>query len=179
MSSRAQLICIENAKNIANALRGYRQTYGDCTTLSGGGLHVIATASTILIAGIAEKRSADIGEQVSALATCVQSLSEMEKTYRVARRVRRIIRLVMGLCQLDVESAEMLQGSQGTVTPAIIKQSLEMIRTGSELPVDANTPNFVNMDNGDVPTLSWNDSLYANDFLLGSSQFDIMYSLDY
>ncbi|KAB5531468.1 fungal-specific transcription factor domain-containing protein [Coniochaeta sp. 2T2.1] len=98
-------ICIANAENVASATADYSNIYGDLSTMSGIGLHMIATATTILIANIAEKRSVDTSRQMRALQTCIRGLCELEKTYIVARRVRRIIRLILSLCHVDVSCA--------------------------------------------------------------------------
>ncbi|KAB5560331.1 fungal-specific transcription factor domain-containing protein [Coniochaeta sp. 2T2.1] len=98
-------ICIENAENVASATADYSSICGDLSTMSGIGLHMIATATTILIANIAEKRSVDTSRQMRALQTCIRGLCELEKTYIVARRVRRIIRLILSLCHVDVSRA--------------------------------------------------------------------------
>jgi hypothetical protein len=89
--------------NIASAVANYSNMHGDVSTMSGVGLHMIATATTILIANIAEKcRVSDTSRQMRALQTCIRALCELEKTYIVARRVRRIIRLILGLCHVDI-----------------------------------------------------------------------------
>jgi hypothetical protein len=101
--SLSRSICIENAVNVAGAIANYSNMHGDVSTMSGVGLHMIATATTILIANIAEKcQVSDTSRQMRALQTCIRGLCELEKTYIVARRVRRIIRLILGLCHVDI-----------------------------------------------------------------------------
>jgi hypothetical protein len=170
LSDRSRHICVDNAKSIATALIDYRQTYGDATTLSGVGLHIIATASTILIADISEKRSNDIAAEIVALNTCVLALTEMEKTYTVARRVRRIIRLVMGLCHLEVDSIDALPEQDKEQMPVALPVA------GADYSSQANFAQFVGQAN-EMP--NWYNFFYANDLMSGASQFDIMYSLDY
>jgi len=170
----SQQTCIENARNVALALQAYRQTHGHARTLSGVGLHIIATASTILIAGIAEKREGDVSDLILALKTCLRSLSEMEKTYLVARRVRRIIRLVMGLCHLDFES---LDPQQETRARGNTEPPQNVLSTGLDFSVDNNA--FQLGNNGvELTNTSWYDFLCPGDSPQGSAQFDIMYSLD-
>ncbi len=130
-------LCIESAESIAVAIAHYRHAYGTASTMSGIGLHIIATAITILIADLAEKRqrpsslAPDAAGRINAgpqpqsqsqpqpqyqsgpqmqlqkqqmrdLQTCIRGLCELEKTYVVARRVRRIIRLILGVCHVDI-----------------------------------------------------------------------------
>jgi hypothetical protein len=170
LSDRSRHICVDNAKSIATALADYRQTYGDATTLSGVGLHIIATASTILIADISEKRSNDMATQIVALNTCVLSLTEMEKTYTVARRVRRIIRLVMGLCHLDVDNTDIPPDLEEKLVPVNVAVARNDYNS------QTNYAQFVGPAN-EMP--NWYNFFYANDLMSGASQFDIMYSLDY
>lgn len=124
-------ICIENAVNIAGAIANYSNMHGDVTTMSGVGLHMIATATTILIANIAEKcRVSDTSRQMRALQTCIRALCELEKTYIVARRVRRIIRLILGLCHVDI-------GIAGPQQPLpILDNTAGATGAGAEEPVD-------------------------------------------
>ncbi|OQV03151.1 Fungal specific transcription factor domain-containing protein [Cladophialophora immunda] len=164
-------ICIDNAKNIATTLQDYRNVYGDASTLSGVALHVIATASTILIADIAERRSADGACQFSALKTCVRTLSELEKTYIVARRVRRIIQLVMRLCHFESEYVDFQQANEVARNPANL---FNMVQEEGADRASFQPPN----DHTGLPSLSAYSPLCIDDFLPISSQFDIMYSLE-
>ena len=174
-SDKSRQICVENAKSIANALHDYRATYGDATTLSGVGLHVIATASTILIADISERKSIDVAGQAVALNTCVLALSEMEKTYTVARRVRRIIRLVMGLCHLDFDNINIPQDLPEKGQAAFSSEVAPM-----NPQVQAQFSEFMGTASGsDASNVPWYNHFYVNDLMNGASQFDIMYSLDY
>ena len=77
--------------------------------MSGVGLHPISTSATILIAEIVDRKGTNsttpkygstTQEHWRCLKRCIKSLSELEKTYLVARRVRRIVRMVMRLCNL-------------------------------------------------------------------------------
>ncbi|KAF2114191.1 fungal-specific transcription factor domain-containing protein [Lophiotrema nucula] len=173
-SNTSRQICLYNAISIANALQDYRITYGDATTLSGVGLHTIATASTILIADIAERRSPDASLHVTALKTCVLSLSELEKTYMVARRVRRIIRLVMGLCHLDIDNIEAQPKADFNA-----QKSSDFPDAEGDLTFATDSTPFGN-DGGDLSNISWSDFFFTDTSLPGSAQqFDIIYSLDY
>jgi hypothetical protein len=168
--------CLDNAIYIASALRDYRNTYGDATTLSGVGLHSIATASTILIADVAERRSTDATMQTMALKTCVVALSELEKTYKVARRVRRIIQLVMGLCHLDIDNID----GQAHIEPNS-QQSSGLAGTGDDLENVPDAAQFLN-NGGDLANISWSDFdlLFADSSLPGPAQhLDMIYSIDH
>ncbi|KIW88706.1 uncharacterized protein Z519_10752 [Cladophialophora bantiana CBS 173.52] len=169
--NKSRQICIDNAKNIATALQDYRNMYGNASNLSGVALHVIATASTILIADIAERRSADVAFQFSALKTCVRTLGELEKTYIVARRVRRIIQLVMRLCHFESEYLDFQQANDVGRNPASLFFAVQDAGTErtSFQPSD---------DHTGLPSLSAYSPLCIDEFLPISSQFDIMYSLE-
>jgi len=174
-SNTSKQICIDNAKNIASALQDYRLTYGEATTMSGVALHCIATASTVLIACIAEKSSADVSDLRVALKTCIRSLSELEKTYLVARRVRKTIRLIMSLCYLDVDNIDSQQDTSRTTTVA--RQPSNMLPI--EQDCSANASSFQFQEGAmDLSNLSW-DFLCPGDSPQGHAQFDIMYNLDF
>ncbi|KIY01420.1 uncharacterized protein Z520_02972 [Fonsecaea multimorphosa CBS 102226] len=167
-------ICIDNAKNIARTLQDYRNVYGDAFTLSGVALHVIATASTILIADIAERRSADAASQFSALKTCVRTLSELEKTYIVARRVRRIVQLVMRLCHFESEYVDFQHQANEVAARNPANLFHDVVH---EAGADGTSFQPSN-DHTGLPSLSAYSPLCIDDFLPISSQFDIMYSLE-
>jgi hypothetical protein len=172
-SETSRQVCIENAMKIASALQDYRDLYGDATTLSGVSVHIIAAASTILIADIAEKRSPDLPSQYLALKTCVRTLSELEKTYIVARRVRRIIQLVMRLCHLDVENNDIQQELN-----SVPKDLGNLYGPG---PHDYSTSSAFNLGNDESEPLDMLgfSPLCIDELLPVSSQFDIMYSLQH
>ncbi|KIW78191.1 hypothetical protein Z517_08024 [Fonsecaea pedrosoi CBS 271.37] len=184
---RSRQICIDNAKNIATALQDYRNVYADASTLSGVALHVIATASTILIADIAEKRSAaDAAFQFSALKTCVRTLGELEKTYIVARRVRRIIQLVMRLCHFESEYVDFQQqaNANANVNEIAARNPVSGLfnvlhEAGASFQTPLSSTNDDDNNTGlPLPTLSAYSPLYIDELLPISSQFDIMYSLE-
>jgi hypothetical protein len=146
-------ICIDNAKNIANALQDYRVLYGDASTFSGVGLHMISTSATILIAAIVDRRLPDL---IFALQTCVTALSEMERAYIVARRVRRIIRLIVGLCHIDIDSSH----SQRAYAP---NDPINLL--GSALEPDDNQLAFQFSSHGsEITTVLEYGSLWIDDF---------------
>jgi hypothetical protein len=150
-------ICIENAKNIANALQDYRLLYGDASTFSGVGLHMISTSATILIAAIVEERSSDL---IFALQTCVTSLSEMERAYIVARRVRRVIRLIVGLCHIDIDSSNSTRNTERTYAP---KHPINLLEGASESNDDPLAFQFLS-DGSKITTVLEYGSLWMDDF---------------
>ncbi|KLJ06214.1 hypothetical protein EMPG_10363 [Blastomyces silverae] len=95
-------ICVEHAIKIAHYLTDYRAYHSDATTLSGIALHIIEMACTILISDIAERvKTTDVTSEYTYLAVCVQTLLELEQTYLVAQKVRKILKKVIDLCNLD------------------------------------------------------------------------------
>jgi hypothetical protein len=170
-SEASRKICVENATSITNGLQDYRELYADASTLSGVSVHIIAAASTILIADIAEKRSTDISCQRLALKTCVRTLSELEQTYIVARRVRRVIQLVMRLCHLDIEHVEFQQelNASSNESKNLINPESDSFASG----------NVFQLDNYglELMEMSGFSPVCIDEFLPVSSQFDIMYSL--
>jgi hypothetical protein len=77
--------------------------------MSGVALHTIATAATTLIANIVESRAGESGvagstteSQVICLKQCMRALGQLETSYVVTRRVRKIIQLVIRLVNLDL-----------------------------------------------------------------------------
>ena len=100
--------CIQSAAQISRLLSEYERLHGHASSMSGVALHTISNASTILIAEIADRRGstssaeelAEIQQHFTCLKRCIKSLSELEKSYLVARRVRKIIQLIMKLCNL-------------------------------------------------------------------------------
>lgn len=100
-------VCVQNACTIAQYLQDYYDQYGSVLTMSWIALHIVATAATTLIANIAE-RGADINPglptpdaQLDSLRKCLGSLSELEKSHVVTRRVRKVIQHAIRLLNLD------------------------------------------------------------------------------
>jgi len=120
-SEAAREKCVANACQIAQILHNYQAVYGSASTMSGVALHAIATAATTLIANIAETRGKDesaegspIASQLRYLKQCMRTLGQLEKSYHVTRRVRKIIQLVIQLSNLDLDQ----QLNEAYVTPS-------------------------------------------------------------
>lgn len=116
--------CITFATAMASCLQDFQQQHGDVTPLSGVALHSISLASTTLVASIAEKKSADISSEMHALKACVRALGELETTYLVARRVRKIIQLIIRVCHLETDYVQSQQRSLPVSTAATSLESL-------------------------------------------------------
>lgn len=107
-SSTSRAMCIQSAAQIACLLSEYERSHGHASHLSGVALHTISTAATILLAELADREgtasskidSCQVRQQFAYLKQFIKSLSELEQTYFVARRVRKIIQLIMKLCNL-------------------------------------------------------------------------------
>lgn len=176
-STLSRHICIDNAENIAQAVQDYGNIYGDISTMSGIGLHIIATATTILIAAIADKRSTDSSRELHAFQICVRGLTELEKTYLVARRVRRIIRLIVGLCHIDTDHVP-TNGTQEVVKPRH-EEPEHLFSTKLDHSEDAIAFNFPH-DIPEVSSMAGEGPLWMEEFQVpsGYSQFDIMFNLN-
>ncbi|EEH21737.2 hypothetical protein PABG_03953 [Paracoccidioides brasiliensis Pb03] len=97
-------ICIAHAIQITIYLTDYRAYHRNATTLSGVGLHIIEMASTIFISDITERhKTTDVGQEYSYLAICVKTLLELEQTFLVAKNVRKVLKKVFNLCNLDTD----------------------------------------------------------------------------
>lgn len=93
--------CINHACSIAQYLQEYHEQHGSVSTMSWIALHIIATASTTLIANVAERKASAGASQLEALRKCLNSLSELEKSHVVTRRVRKVIQHAIRLLNLD------------------------------------------------------------------------------
>ena len=109
-SEVARQKCVYNACQIAQILKNYQTIHGSVSTMSGVALHAIATGATTLIANIAEAGGKEdrldgssMASQLSYLKQCMRALSQLEKSYHVTRRVRKIIQLVIQLSNLDLD----------------------------------------------------------------------------
>ncbi|PGH04920.1 hypothetical protein GX51_03216 [Blastomyces parvus] len=101
-SDKFRNICVQHAIKIAHYLTDYRAYHRNATTLSGIALHIIEMACTVLISDIAEKlKTTDVTNEYTYLAVCVQTLLELEQTYLVAQKVRKILKKIINLCNLD------------------------------------------------------------------------------
>lgn len=179
-SSLSRHICIENAENVANAIANYGNMYGDASTMSGIALHMIATATTILIANVAEKRSTDTSRQMEALQTCIRGLCELEKTYIVARRVRRIIRLILGLCHVDIDCAPQPLQNVGRITSTAATEESSNFLDCTKFNLTDNANNLRFPDTSvEMASIAEYGSLWAEDLPVpsGYEEYDIMYNL--
>ena len=109
LTSRSRATCVKSAMQMGDLLEGYTRQHGDATTMSGVGLHPISTAATVLIAEIVDRKKmsstalkygSTTQQHFRCLKRCIMTLAELEKTYLVAKRVRKIIRMLMRLCNL-------------------------------------------------------------------------------
>ncbi|KAK2836854.1 hypothetical protein FQN49_006657 [Arthroderma sp. PD_2] len=100
-SSQFRLICVKHAVDATRYMEDYRNNYGNATTLSGISLHVISTVSTTLIADISERRHTDVSQEFHCLIVCVRTLLELEQTYLVAQQVRKVLEVVIRVCNLE------------------------------------------------------------------------------
>lgn len=101
-SEISRQICVDNACSIAKLLQEYHDEHGSVLTMSWIALHIIATASTTLIANIAERKAGINAErQLGCLRKCLDALNELEKSHVVTRRVRKVIQHAIRLLNLD------------------------------------------------------------------------------
>jgi hypothetical protein len=128
-SKASRQVCIENAYLIAKLLQNYAAQYGSVSTMSWIALHMIATASTTLIAAAVERRDRIGAEQyLSPLKTCLESLNALEKSHVVTRRVKKVIQQAMRLLNLDANLALIShtwnQASTTTLSPSAFPRPL-------------------------------------------------------
>lgn len=114
-SQNARLLCVTNAWRISQILLDYETHHGSVMTMSGVALHTIATAATTLIADCVENRSNSGIDQLAGVRQCIRALSQLEKSYLVTRRVRKIIQIVMRLLDLDLKQSS--ESSRNLPTP--------------------------------------------------------------
>ncbi len=104
-SDMARRICVEHACLVAQYLRDYADLHGDVRTMPWVTLHNIAVAATTLTASIAEERrgccQAEREAQLTHLHVCMRSLSELERSHPVTRRVRRVLWHALRLLKLE------------------------------------------------------------------------------
>ena len=127
---KARHNCVQSAMRMGDLLQDYDREHGHAQAMSGKSfpfvhlrslpstittsyfstigtaLHPISTAATILVAEIVDRKSSpnaplpSTQQALRGLKRCIKTLSELEKAYLVARRVRKIIQLIMRLCNL-------------------------------------------------------------------------------
>lgn len=110
-------ICINHACLIAQCIQHYQDNHGTVLSMSWIALHMIATATTTLIASLSEAvADASTERQLSCLQTCIKALHELEKSHIPTRRVRRVIQQAIRILDLDssVTRAVPLQTSTDT-----------------------------------------------------------------
>lgn len=109
ITTQSRATCVQSAMHMGDLLEGYKKQHGDAATMSGVGLHPISTAATVLIAEIVDRKKmsstmmkygSTTEQHFRCLKRCILTLAELEKTYLVAKRVRKIIRMLMRLCNL-------------------------------------------------------------------------------
>jgi hypothetical protein len=107
--TQSRATCVQSAMHMGDLLEGYKKQIGDASSMSGVGLHPISTAATVLIAEIVDRKKmsstvmkygSTTQQHFRCLKRCILTLAELEKTYLVAKRVRKIIRMLMRLCNL-------------------------------------------------------------------------------
>jgi hypothetical protein len=110
---------VQSAMHMGDLLEGYSRQHGDASQMSGVGLHPISTAATVLIAEIVDRKKmsstavkygSTTQQHFRCLKRCIVTLSELEKTYLVAKRVRKLIRMLMRLCNLGDGSQQRRSG---------------------------------------------------------------------
>lgn len=143
-TSIARTTCIQSAAQISRLLSEYERLHGHASSMSGVGLHTISNASTILIAEIADRRGAtssladlaEIHQHFACLKRCIKSLSELEKSYLVARRVRKIIQLIMKLCNLGESQYLQHQSNTKVETRAVGEEQQQFGSRAQRDPLD-------------------------------------------
>ena len=109
LTMRSRATCVKSAMHVGDLLEEYKKQHGDASTMSGVALHPISTAATVLIAEIVDRKKmsstalkygSTTQQHFRCLQRCIVTLAELEKTYLVAKRVRKIIRMLMRLCNL-------------------------------------------------------------------------------
>lgn len=186
--------CVASAAQIARFLQDYDEHHGNASTMSGVALHTISTAATTLIAEIAERKgSEDTSQLFSCLRRCIRSLAELEKSYRVARRVRKISQLVMRLCNLDGPIGGQSDGGGGKAV-VVDKPPIELhdhgggggggeqsvYQTVYPVSTTATSASLANYPPDLLPDMSLleHDLYSVDDVLPTTSQFDILYSFE-
>jgi hypothetical protein len=118
ITTQSRATCVQSAMSMGDLIEGYKRQHGDAASMSGVGLHPISTAATVLIAEIVDgkkmsstalKYGSTTQQHFRCLKRCILTLAELEKTYLVAKRVRKIVRMLMRLCNLATASSRTIQ----------------------------------------------------------------------
>jgi hypothetical protein len=185
-SEAARNTCVAAACQIALILSDYQIHHGSASTMSGVALHTIATAATTLIANIVESRGSGgcasaktMESQLMYLKQCMRTLGQLEKSYFVTSRVRKIIQLVIRLLNLDL-------GQQQLVPPVVSPPAIHPV-PGLEIPHETETmqmppqqtgagddPGILPLELEDYP--EWTSPFRVEDFLFQTTttQFDFL-----
>ena len=174
-SKLSREICVHHACLIAQYLQHYREHHGSVQTMSWIALHMIATASTTLIANLSEHGDdSSLQRQLSCLQSCIRALSELEKSHVPTRRVRKVIQQAMRILDLDtqVNSAMPLEcSSQSIAEVCDISSSSSTVNladgagNGAMLMTDL--------------TVDWSETFLSFDeFLPPGSQVDMLQSFE-
>lgn len=181
-SAHSRRQCITFATAMASCLQDFQQQHGDVTALSGIALHSISLAATTLVASIAEKKSADALSELHSLKACVRALGELETTYIVARRVRKIVQLIIRVCHIETDYVESQQRhipvSATTTSPhsLVDKSFLDVVVIDDPLPSQPQYP--TDTDFPDETLLSGYSPFAFDGHLPMSAQFDIFHTFD-
>lgn len=118
-SALSRETCVRHACLVAHYIHAYQEQHGSVLTMSWIALHMIATASTTLIAKLSEDSDSCFGRglHISCLAICVSALGELEKSHLPTIRVRKVIQQAMRMLDLDVkvQRAEGLGRARGAL----------------------------------------------------------------
>ena len=211
LTTNARRTCVQNAIAMTELLQGYEKAHGEAFSMSGVALHPISTAATILISEIVDCKglpataanSALTSRHIRCLKRCIKSLSEMDKSYPVARRVRKIIQLIMRLSNVSDRMLPRQSHGQDFELPTSQSPGLAAQHNTADIAADTIEPpqnhhyqdgncfhgqctNESLPDNGTVPQNlpAWDASWSPQDlFSVGentpmTSQMDILYSFE-
>jgi hypothetical protein len=187
-SEAARKTCVAKACQLARIIQDYQNHHGSVSTMSGVALHTIAMAATTLIANIVESRGSGSGvprspiqNQILSLKQCMHALGQLEKSYCVTRRVRKIIQLVIRLLNLNLDQQlalpyvpppSMPHAAQPEIGMLHQQQSRPMQLTPSHHPCTSN--NF-----GTLPMELWDCPESTSPFMVEDFLFPTMAQSDF
>ncbi|KAF7562913.1 hypothetical protein G7046_g1230 [Stylonectria norvegica] len=168
-------ICVHHACLIAQYLQHYQEHHGSVLTMSWIVLHMIATASTTLIANLSENGAGSgVARQLSCLQTCIRALTELEKSHIPTRRVRKVIQQAMRILCLDTKvnnAAPLDCGSQSLTEEADFANSHL-----ATIPADGTGNGAMLMADF---AIDWSEAfLSIDEFLPPGSQIDMLQSFE-